>query len=84
MDHVLNPDLSAADLDSLLATVRTFTSAPVVATERTGADHVYLVGDDRVLFTGSFINEEGRSVERGLVLRRWPSALLSGRADLVP
>ncbi|MHB8869557.1 MAG: AAA family ATPase [Thermoleophilia bacterium] len=84
MDHVLNLDLSAVDLDSLLAKVRTFTSAPVVATERTGADHVYLVGDDRVLFTGSFVNEEGRSVERGLVLRRWPTALLAGRADLVP
>ncbi len=84
MDHVPYPDLSAGDLDSLLEEVRHVTSAPVVATERTGADHVYLVGDDRVLFTGSLSNEEGRTVERGLILRRWPTALLAGRADLVP
>lgn len=84
MDHVSYPDLSAADLDLLLAAVREVTSSPVAATERTGADHVYLVGDDRVLFTGSFTDEEGRSLERGLVLRRWPTTLLAGRADLIP
>ncbi len=84
MEHVPYPDLAATDMDSLLATAREVTAAPVVATERTDFDHVYLVGDDRLLFTGSFANEEGRTVERGVVLRRWPTALLAGRADLVP
>lgn len=84
MDHVPYPDLSAADLDSLLAEVRHVTSAPVAPTERTSADHAYLVGDDRVLFTGSFSDHEGRNVERGLILNRWPAALLTDRADLVP
>lgn len=84
MDYAPYPDLSAADLDTLLAEVHHVTSAPVVLTERTSADHVYLVGDDRVLFTGSFSDQEGRKMERGLVLNRWPAALLAGRADLVP
>jgi MoxR-like ATPase len=84
MDHVPYPDLSAANLDALLAKVRDATSAAVAATERTNADHVYLVGDDRLLFTGSFSDQEGRTVERGLVLQRWPAGLLDRRADLVP
>ena len=72
MDHVPYPDFAAADLDTLLAEVRNVTSAPVVPTERTDSDHTYLVGDDRVLFTGSFPDQEGRSVQRGLLLDRWP------------
>jgi MoxR-like ATPase len=84
MDHVPYPDFAAADLDTLLAEVRNVTSAPVAPTERTDSDHTYLVGDDRVLFTGSFPDQEGRIVQRGLLLNRWPVDLLTGRADLVP
>lgn len=77
-------ELSGADLDSLLTKVRAATSVSVAATERSTADHVYLVGDDRLLFTGIFPDEQGRTLARGVIVRRWPAALLAGREDLVP
>ena len=75
MDQVPYPDFAAPNLDTLLAEVRNVTSAPVVPTERTDSDHTYLVGDDRVFFTGSFPDQEGRGVERGLLIDRWPARL---------
>lgn len=79
-----NRDLVAADTEDLLALASDTAAAPVTATERTRFDHVYRVGDDRLLFTGSFPSEVGGLVERGLILERWPGALLAGRSHLVP
>lgn len=76
--------LSAPDKASLLALVEREWGAAPETTAGTGADNVYRLDADHLLFTGTFADTDGNPVERGLVLRRWPSDLLGDRAALVP
>jgi MoxR-like ATPase len=77
-------EFCASDLDALLRAVEETTSLPATTSERSRFDHVYEVGDDGILFTGPFCDDEGRPVERGLLLPRFPRGLLGDRGGLVP